>query len=829
MPTPDVDILAPIKEVCVYIDVNGVRGTGYLVGPRHIATARHVVDAWAKGERHQVIVGERLDGIRRHATLVEKNDQFDAAVLELDEPVLVTPLPVAQGLKYNAIWTSFGFPATIDVAGNFIRMGGGESPPAGGIPLDGFVKDINATSDLGRQAILLVPAHVGGAPLQGFSGAPVVVSGAVIGHLIRFIPSSNDHEKGVMNYIYACPISAVLSMLNFEPSVISIVSSVEEVFGSEVYFEKVFQGMDWSLDGQKPPPCNLSIWVDNGLLSLALEQSASDDVRDQFAGTEVAKAQVNLAENTQNGSLKLASLKTKIAQTNNELQSTLSRIELIRQQNKPAVNETLDYEKAIKRYDEARASLPALQDRADYLQQKLDQQHVLFEMRQYEIDERLEQSRTALEMARERDIVALLRKMLRQIPRRESEHVAIQQFLNMLIICSLGNVATPWLSAESGAADDIIKTAENNIEFWVERAYLQISADLVARATFIMARATENSCKLEALKLTLDAALNDELLHALAHAKELLRETIPTSPSSEDLVDLREIDNKVAEYDAAIGVLDSARTRYLGWIKSSKNALDRSRDALCSANMQHDEMCGVADATATHLKSLNTYYALMHKVLQHGAIMESASNFLDAYDRQAHRRFSKTVSELIAECNSTYFLTHVANKFISSHNSNELTREEKALADNNEGIVRLREEYEIAKAKLLDLPRQYWLKYSVLWKWYARAAAVPFLNFFCALRFLFDVKRFKPGLESNNQFYSDLRGCGRQVSAVAMTVSLGISVLWAGIEFLITGGHLILPKKADSVWLWSVCATYVLTVPVYLAAQIQLKRLPSGA
>lgn len=852
MSTPNVDVLARIKEVCVYIDVNGVRGTGYLIGPRHVATARHVVEAWANDESHQVTVGERSDGIRRHATLRKKNNQFDAAILELDKQVLVEPLPVAQGLEYNAVWTSFGFPAAIDTAGEIIRRTGGESPLAGGIPLDGLVKDINAINDLGTRAILLVSAHVSGASLQGFSGAPVVVGDAVIGHLTRFIPSPNNQEKGVMDYVYACPISALLPMLDFEPTAISIASSVEEVFGSEAYFDNVFQGMDWSVDKQNSPPCELSIWVDNELLSLALEQSESDYVRDQFAGKEVATAQANLSDATQRGSQRLASLRTRFTQTNNELREIVAKIEHIKQQRKPTKpvlselpenasvdlknivyrnfqSENKNYEKAIIRFDEAKATLPSLQDKSEYLQQKLDLERVSFESYQYQLGERLEQLRTEIEMARGRDIAALLRKMLRQLPERGSEHAAIQQFLNSLIICSLGSVASPWLGAETEAADQIIKTAESNLEYWIRRAYMEISADLVARLTFIIGRFSENSYKLDALKSTLDAALDGELLHALIHAKEFLHEVTPSSPNSEALVDVREIDNKVAEFDAAIGVLESARARYLGWIESSRDVLSRSKEALCSANMQHDEMRVVADATATHLKSLMTYYALLRKVLQHSATLKIASNFLNAYDRQAQRRFTKTVSELINECNSTYFLTHVANKLISSHNLSELTRDEKALADNYEKKVRLREEYEIAKPKLLDLPRQYWLRYSVLWWWYACAAAVPILNFFFALRFFFDVKRFKVGLESNNQFYSELRSCGRRVSAIAITVSLGIPALWAGVEFLVAEGYLILPEKIDSLWSWEVCATYLLTGPVYLAAQIQLKRQPSGA
>ena len=50
-----------------------------------------------------------------------------------------------------------------------------------------------------------------GTQAQGFSGTPVLNSGAVIGHLKRIIPNSDDHAE--MGTLYASPAQSLMDLL----------------------------------------------------------------------------------------------------------------------------------------------------------------------------------------------------------------------------------------------------------------------------------------------------------------------------------------------------------------------------------------------------------------------------------------------------------------------------------------------------------------------------------------------------------------------------------------------------------------------------------------
>ncbi|NNG23189.1 S1 family peptidase [Telluria aromaticivorans] len=848
----DEDILARIKEVCVYIDVAGVRGTGYLIGPRHVATAWHVVQAWVPGEAHPVIIGERRDGIHRRAVLYQnKSDaKHDAAVLELDEEVSVVPLPVAQDLRDRVAWDSFGFPAVMDNAGKILRMTGVESPPPGGIPFDGMVKDIRAINDLGQQAILLASARIGGAPLQGFSGSAVVVDGAVIGHLTRFIPALDDFEKGVMDYVYACPISTVVALLDFQPAILPIAGKDEKTFGSEAYFNRFFRMMDWPAEEQAQLPCNLCTGIDSALLTLALEQSASDTVRDQFAGTAVAAAQVAVAEAIDAGNREFAILSRRVALAEDGIKKSEAQIRRIEQQVMPAppvyaalsdeisteqrnlyhqryLSETRQYEQNKKRHQEEKATLPMLRNDLQHFQQTFSQERIALERRQIDIAENLERLHAAVETARGWDIETLLSRLLRQVPERESEHAAIRCFLSFLLVCSLGNVAHSWLGTARDAVEQVIKTAESNIEMWISRAYKSIGADLVARLASVVSCHTANRRALDLLNSTLNAASGYALDQALAQSGGVLCEPVIAPPGSEALVDPQEIDRKVAEYGVALHEIDLACTRCAKWIEDSETVLIRSREALNRAVSQRDEMSEAASAMAAPLTNLSKYYFLLHRVLHQSAAMEMASNFLAAYDHEVRRRLSTTVEDLMADCSSTFFLTHTADELISHHSTSRLIRAETAILDRSEVLRGRREDYKHAASRLTDLPRQYWLKYSVRWRWYLGVAVIPLLNLYCALRFFFDVGRFNPGLASANKFYEKLRNCGRQVSVFGTGFSIAFAAAWASLPFSSIAANLLI-SEVDSRWFWAACGTHVLAALIYAISLIRIRALVSS-
>src|SRR5262249_50699477 len=146
-------------------------GTGYLLAPGRIGTAHHVVKSWGS-ELHDVVVG--VGGPKRKARLLKSDPQADAAVLAIGEPVDAEPLPIAGGLARKVAWEGYGYPAL---------AAKGVGPV--GLPIDGHVQDAATTNDIGQPSILLYSnqAAAGEAsPLHGFSGCPVLVDGALVGH-----------------------------------------------------------------------------------------------------------------------------------------------------------------------------------------------------------------------------------------------------------------------------------------------------------------------------------------------------------------------------------------------------------------------------------------------------------------------------------------------------------------------------------------------------------------------------------------------------------------------------------------------------------------------
>lgn len=206
------DVLVRLKQTCVFISGPDGTGAGYLVAPQRIATALHVVRSWQAGQRFPVIVG--VGGPICQASLLKADPATDSAVLGFDEKVDVLPLPIADGLKRHVAWECYGFPAL----GNKT-----DRPP--GLPIDGQVKDPHTTNDVGQSAILLYSDSVAAgnaSPLHGFSGSPVVVAGALVGHLTKHIGDADDKRRAAYGYVYACPIEAVVKLLDVAPRRVAI-------------------------------------------------------------------------------------------------------------------------------------------------------------------------------------------------------------------------------------------------------------------------------------------------------------------------------------------------------------------------------------------------------------------------------------------------------------------------------------------------------------------------------------------------------------------------------------------------------------------------------
>ena len=137
----------------------------------------------AEGATYGIRLGPDADW---YAAKVLKSDpQLDCAILALETQLQITPLPLATSLEGGDEWVSYGNP---------------EGIPTGLI--NGVVTDPKVTFDAGRWAIQLsLMQGMDGTILRGSSGSPVLVKGAVVGHLTTYISDPNDRSFSGTVYV----------------------------------------------------------------------------------------------------------------------------------------------------------------------------------------------------------------------------------------------------------------------------------------------------------------------------------------------------------------------------------------------------------------------------------------------------------------------------------------------------------------------------------------------------------------------------------------------------------------------------------------------------
>ena len=211
------DTLPLMKAASAFIGDAQGHGTGYLVAPGRIATCQHVVAGWQKGDRYPVRLGD--DAVTVQATLLATNPEIDCAILAFDEAYPAAPLPLATALSRKAIWEGYGFPATAN------REVGDAGRLPTGLLVDGEVLDPEARDDAGRRAVLLFSRMIAAgqaSPLHGFSGSPILVDGAVVGHLTKYVGDPDDRRRAAYGMVYACPVAAVRALLDVKPEPVAI-------------------------------------------------------------------------------------------------------------------------------------------------------------------------------------------------------------------------------------------------------------------------------------------------------------------------------------------------------------------------------------------------------------------------------------------------------------------------------------------------------------------------------------------------------------------------------------------------------------------------------
>src|SRR5262249_9599619 len=149
------------------------RGTGFLVADGLALTALHVV-ADRRSEALAPYAGEIVLTFPQHesvrASIYEPfwDRRADWAILKCEDAPHVRPLPLGADLRSAGIeWQTYGFP---------------DANPRDGMVTTGVVKNQSGELDGARvyQLFSQEAAAGGGAPVKGFSGAPVLVENAVV-------------------------------------------------------------------------------------------------------------------------------------------------------------------------------------------------------------------------------------------------------------------------------------------------------------------------------------------------------------------------------------------------------------------------------------------------------------------------------------------------------------------------------------------------------------------------------------------------------------------------------------------------------------------------
>lgn len=194
--------LLHIKRACARLLAGSLQGTGYLIRPGRLATCAHVVREVGIGGTVEAVFYDSASAI--YATVEQIDDEQDWALLHLPQPVSDRPpIPSMSEARADSRWVAFGFPSA---AGSQ------------GIALGGVVRDNRGKVQSGDSAIQLFceeAAAARGALLHGASGAPVISSGHVIGHLRRILP--DEDARAQMGLVFACPASAFAGNLASAP------------------------------------------------------------------------------------------------------------------------------------------------------------------------------------------------------------------------------------------------------------------------------------------------------------------------------------------------------------------------------------------------------------------------------------------------------------------------------------------------------------------------------------------------------------------------------------------------------------------------------------
>ncbi|HUF71004.1 MAG TPA: caspase family protein [Longimicrobiales bacterium] len=196
-PTP-VPGLPDLHAACGPIEVDGVRGTAYLVRLDRLVTCSHVVLNRQRGDLVTIRLNDRIVSATVHAV----DAHIGIAILRPAELIRdVRPLELATDVSAPSWWRGYGFP------------GGTASP---GVEFGGAILQTSARDRFGFPIMTLTGpglARLFQDPANGLAGSPVLVDGRVVGHLRGHMTHSDTLTRSFADLVKAAPVSRIIEML----------------------------------------------------------------------------------------------------------------------------------------------------------------------------------------------------------------------------------------------------------------------------------------------------------------------------------------------------------------------------------------------------------------------------------------------------------------------------------------------------------------------------------------------------------------------------------------------------------------------------------------
>ncbi len=244
----DVDLLASITFLIRGRD--GVHGTGYLVAPKRIATAWSVVRSWAVGALGEASLTAGSPSIVLKVRLLRTDQHADAAVLAIDDLLgasildgrVIAPI-AAEAVHWKSPWTSL----------SYTNLRGAVSHPVA-IPSYGLVSNPNVETDSGGQRLEVATfafEELDGLPQTGLAGSPVLIDGALAGHLLLHLGEPPDPLRPSLPKASMCLIGAVTALL--EPGD-GLAETPVEAFGGSISAAAADRQTDAAVPTLPDPP-----------------------------------------------------------------------------------------------------------------------------------------------------------------------------------------------------------------------------------------------------------------------------------------------------------------------------------------------------------------------------------------------------------------------------------------------------------------------------------------------------------------------------------------------------------------------------------------------